>query len=114
MRLKLHGHETIANRAASGEDADELSGALQSELTKSGAFGEAYKATRQFVNDQKRAHDEIAGHLVEEMDQWVEVPRDAKRTIAAMMNEGGNSEQLASAFCWPCATCPVKTPNFRP
>ncbi|HEY0072692.1 MAG TPA: SEC-C metal-binding domain-containing protein [Abditibacteriaceae bacterium] len=95
LRSKLPGHEVIANRAAGGESADELSRALQNELTKSGAFGEAFKAARQFVNDQKRAHDEIAGHLTEEMEQWVEVPRDAKRALAGMLNEGGTDEQIA-------------------
>lgn len=92
LRQKLPGHEVIANRAASGENTDELSRALQNELTKSGPFGEAYKAAKQFVADQKRAHDDIAGHLVDELSEWVEVPRDAKRAISLMLSEGGASE----------------------
>jgi preprotein translocase subunit SecA len=94
LRGQLPGFETIANRAAGGESADELARALQNELTKSGAFGDAYKAAKNFVAEQNRAHGEIAAHLVDEMDQWVEVPRDAKRAVTAMLSEGGTIEQV--------------------
>ncbi|MDQ3813904.1 MAG: hypothetical protein M3347_08130, partial [Armatimonadota bacterium] len=94
LRERLPGHEPIANRAQSGENTEQLRRALQNDLTKSGAFAEAMKAARGFVNDQTRTHQNIADHLVEEMGQWVEVPRDARRVIAALMSEGGTADQV--------------------
>jgi hypothetical protein len=78
----LGAHEALANRAAGGENAQELRRALQNEVTKSGAFFEAMKAAKKFVAEQTREYDNVAGSLVDEMAQWVEVPRDARRLIA--------------------------------
>ena len=94
LRGQLPGHEAIAVRAQSGENVGGLRHLLINDLTKSGAFADAMKAARAFVTEQNRAHGDIAEHLVEEMTQWVEVPRDARRTLASILGEGGRPEQV--------------------
>jgi hypothetical protein len=52
------------------------------------------KAAKKFVADQGRAYDTLAASLTEEMAQWVEVPRDARKGIASLMSEGGTAEEV--------------------
>ncbi len=94
LRQKLPGHEPIAQRAQSGENVADLRKLLLADLTKSGPFADAMKAAKNFISEQNRAHQEIAGHLAEEMAQWVEVPRDASRTIALLLSEGGRIDEV--------------------
>ncbi len=94
LRGQFSGHEALANRAQSGQSATELRRALLSELSKSGAFGEAMKAAKKFTAEQGRAHQNIAGNLAEEMAQWVEVPRDARKALTALFDEGGRIEEV--------------------
>jgi preprotein translocase subunit SecA len=94
LRGQLSGHEAIAKRAENGENAISLRAALQNEITKSGPFAQAMKEVRSFVNDQKRAHSQLAEGLVEEMAQWVEVPKEARKQIAALLDEGGTLDQV--------------------
>lgn len=94
LRQKLDGHDAIAKRAQSGESTDDLRRALQNEIVKSGAFAAAMKEVKSFVTDQKRAHAQLAENLVEEMAQWVEVPKEARKQIAALLDEGGTMDAM--------------------
>ena len=94
LKTKLGGHDTIAKRAQTGESAEGLRALLQSEIAKSGAFAAATKDVKNFVNERSKAHARLAESLAEEMAQWVEVPRDARKQFAAMFDEGGTPEQV--------------------
>jgi hypothetical protein len=85
--------------------------ALQNEVTKSGAFFEAMKAAKKFVAEQTREYDNVAGSLVDEMAQWVEVPRDARRLIANLLSEGGNAEESRERVLLAVRDLPAKTPS---
>ena len=95
LRGALGGHEAVVKLAQSGEGADALSAALQRELAKSGPFAQATKASTQFVKDQNAAYGAVADHLIGEMEQWVEVPQNAKKTLVSIMGEGGRAPEVA-------------------
>ncbi|MDF2440373.1 MAG: preprotein translocase subunit SecA, partial [Abditibacteriota bacterium] len=96
LRAKLSGHDNVAKRAEAGENVDVLRRLLQTEITKSGSFAQATKAAREFVSSQNAAHQNIAGSLVEEMAQWVEIenPREARRMLSELIGEGGSSQEV--------------------
>ncbi len=94
LKTALPGHETVANRAGQGESAEGLRKLLQVELGKNGPFANAMKAANQFVQDQNRAFGGVADHLLEEMEQWVEVPQGAKKVIVSLLAEGGRAPQV--------------------
>ncbi len=94
LRGQLGAYESVVKRAQSGASAIELRQNLQSEISKSGAFGEATKIVKKFVQEQNRAHETLATSLAEEMAQWVEVPRDAPKVLAQLLNEGGKTSEV--------------------
>jgi len=94
LRLQLGGYESVVKRAQSGAGATELRGILQTEISKSGVFGEAVKMTRTFIKEQSRVHQTLAANLSEEMAQWVEVPRDAPKVLAQLLDEGGKTSEV--------------------
>ena len=95
LKNALGKYDGVAKLAANGENADTLQKALQRELSKSGNFASATKAAGQFVREQNKAYDAIGEHLLEEMSQWVEVPRDAKKVLVSMLAEGGRMNEVA-------------------
>ncbi len=95
LRTSLGKFENVVKLAQSGEGADALQKALQRELAKSGAFAGATKAAGQFVKEQNKAYDAIAEHLLTEISQWVEVPRDAKKVLVSILAEGGRMNEVA-------------------
>jgi preprotein translocase subunit SecA len=92
LKGNIGGYETIAKRAKAGEGNAALRALLQSEAAKSGAFSSAMKDVKSFVHERGKAHSRLAESLAEEMGQWVEVPRDARKQFAAMFEEGGTPE----------------------
>lgn len=94
LRSALTGHEPIAQRAGSGENVDQLRKLLLNDLVKSGGFAEATKAVRAFTTEQGRQHQALAEHLAEEMAQWVEVPREARKQITSLLAEGGRADAV--------------------
>jgi len=94
LKAKLGNHDSIAKRAQSGENTEGLRAALQSEITKSGIYAAAMKEVKNFISDRNKAHARLAESLAEEMAQWVEVPRDARKAFAAMFDEGGTAEAV--------------------
>ena len=94
LKTRLAGFDSIAARAKNGEHGEALRRALQDELAKSGAFGDAVKIAKKFAAEQKRAHQDAAAHLTQEMAEWVEVPRDAPRVLAELFDEGGAPDEV--------------------
>lgn len=94
LRGQLSAHPVIAQRAETGENITQLRRLLENEVTKTGAYAEAMKAARAFVSDQGKAHHDIVEHLTEEMAQWVEVPREARRALISLFDESGRPDQV--------------------
>lgn len=94
LKAELGGHDSLVKRAQSGESTEELRALLQSEIAKSGAFAAAMKEVKSFITQRGRAHTQLAEGLVKEMEQWVELPRDARKQFAAMFEEGGTPETV--------------------
>jgi hypothetical protein len=94
LRGQLAGHESIANKARAGASAGELRHALQNDLSKSGEFAEALKVAKKFGIEQNKVHETLAASLVEEMAQWVEVPRDAAKVVSQLLGEGGKVPEV--------------------
>ena len=94
LKSQLGAYEIVAKQARNGATANALRATLQSEIGKSGAFGEATKLVKNFVREQNRAHESLAGSLAEEMAQWVEVPRDANKILAQLFGEGGKTGEV--------------------
>ncbi len=95
LKSGLAKYDAVAKLAGNGEDAANLQKALQRELAKSGNFAGATKAAAQFVKEQNKAYDAVGEHLLEEMSQWVEVPRDAKKVLVSILAEGGRMNEVA-------------------
>jgi preprotein translocase subunit SecA len=94
LKTALGKVESVAKLAENGENAEVLQKALQRELAKSGSFSQATKAATGFVKEQNKAYDDVANHLIEEMTQWVEIPRDAKKVIVSLLAEGGRQNEV--------------------
>ncbi|HVF85719.1 MAG TPA: hypothetical protein VM821_07035, partial [Abditibacteriaceae bacterium] len=94
LRAQLGGYESVVKSAQNGAGAGELRHLLQTEISKSGVFGEAVKMTKNFVKEQSRVHQMLAANLSEEMAQWVEVPRDAPKVLAQLLDEGGKTGEV--------------------
>ncbi len=95
LKSGLAKFDAVARLAENGEGAATLQKALQRELAKSGAFAGATKAAAQFVKEQNKAYDAVGEHLLEEISQWVEVPRDAKKVLVSLLAEGGRMNEVA-------------------
>jgi preprotein translocase subunit SecA len=97
LREKLPGLDSIVKQAAQGQNLETLRRQLQTEITKSGGFGQAMKAVREFIAAQNKAHRDVADHLVEEISQWgieIEQPREARRMLMEVIGEGGTIQAV--------------------
>ena len=86
--------DLLAQRARHGASAEEMRRTLRTELSKVGANAEALKAVKKFSNAQTRACEDIGNNLLKEMEQWVDVSRDARKNVIATLTAGGSATEL--------------------
>jgi preprotein translocase subunit SecA len=86
--------DLLAQRARQGASAEEIRRTLRTELSKVGANAEALKAVKKFSNAQTRACEDIGNNLLKEMEQWVDVSRDARKNVIATLVAGGSATEL--------------------
>ncbi len=86
--------DLLVQRARHGASAEEMRRTLRTELSKVGANADALKAVKKFSNAQTRACEDIANNLLKEMEQWVDVSRDARKNVIATLTAGGSATEL--------------------
>jgi len=86
--------DLLVQRARHGASPEEMRRTLRLELSKVGANAEMLKAVKKFSNAQTRACEDIGNNLLKEMEQWVDVSRDARKNVIATLVAGGSATEL--------------------